>query len=345
MKAALFKGPGKPLTIEEIPVPELAAGEALVRTAACGVCATDLHYLHGTPTFKQPPLILGHEVTGIIEKVSDKAAGLEEGDRVLIPAVFSCGSCSNCRQGRDNICEKMTMIGNHVDGGFAEFLKVPAKMLFKLPDDLPLQESAIISDAISTPFHAVKNRGEVRAGDSVAVFGCGGVGANAVQVAAALGATVIGVDVDERKLQLAKEMGASAVVNASEPDAGKRVKAISGGGVDAAFEVVGKPEVLEQAFISVKPGGRLVTVGYAEENWNFRVSRLMFREMSMVGSLGCRLAEYPRIIEMVRNGKIRMLPVISDRIPLEKVNDALHNLESGSVLGRQIVVFDGMGAK
>lgn len=338
MKAAVFQGPGKPLTIEEVETPTLVAGDALIKVAACGVCATDLHYLHGTPTFKKPPLILGHEVSGWVEAVAPGVASVAPGQTVLVPAVLSCGDCLNCRRGRDNLCDRMVMPGNHADGGFAEFLKVPARGLIPLPEGLPLQESAVISDAVSTPFHAVRNRGHVQGGDWVAIFGCGGVGINAVQIAAALGATVIAVDIDPKKLALARELGAREALNPKEGDVPKAIRKMTGGGVDTAFEIVGKPQVLDQAFGSVRPGGTLVTVGYSEETWNFAVHRVMFREMSVVGSLGCRSTDYPAILQMVRAGKIRLEPVVGDRLRLEQVNEALARLEAGTVMGRQLVI-------
>lgn len=338
MRAALFHGPGKPLTVEEVETPRIGPGEALVKVAACGVCATDLHYLHGTPTFKKPPLILGHEVSGRIEAVAPDVASFTKGETVLVPAVLSCGECLNCRRGRDNLCDRMVMPGNHADGGFAEFIKVPARNLVRLPEGLPLEEGAVISDAVSTPFHAVRNRGHVQGGDWVAIFGCGGVGINAVQIAAALGATVIAVDVDAKKLALARELGASETLNPKEGDVPKAIRKLTGGGVDVAFEIVGKPQVLDQAFGSVRAGGTLVAVGYSEETWNFAVHRVMFREMSVIGSLGCRSADYPTILTMVQLGKIRLGPVVGDRLPLERINEALARLESGAVSGRQLVI-------
>lgn len=340
MKAAVFHGEGSPLTIEEVGEPrDLGPGEVLVRVAACGVCASDLHYLHGTPTFKKPPLILGHEISGFVEDVARDVKELAPGEAVIVPPLISCGDCANCREGRDNICYEGLMIGNSVDGGFAEFIKVPARMLHKIPSNLPVHESAVISDAVSTPFHAVKNRGEVKPGEWVAVFGCGGVGLNAVQAAAALGASVIAVDIDERKLRLARELGAVETINPQEVDVAKSTRSIAGRrGVDAAFEVVGKPSVMEQALEVVRPGGRLVIVGYSHKNWDLRVSRVMFREISVIGSLGCRSAEYPYIIRLVERGLIKLGPIISERMPLEKINDALKRLEEGAVVGRQIIV-------
>jgi len=338
MKAAVFKGPGQPLEITEVGIPRPGYGEALVKVKACGVCATDLHYLHGTPTFKKPPLILGHEISGVVEEVGEGVEGVGAGDVVIVPPVISCGACSRCREGRDNICENMKMVGNHIDGGFAEYLTVPAKILVKLPQNLPVHDSAIISDAVSTPFHAVRNRGRVMGGEWVAVFGCGGVGIHAVQSAAAFGASVIAVDIDDRKLRLARELGAVETVNASEVDVVKTVQRMTSGGVDAAFEIIGKPATLEQAFSVVRPGGRLVVVGYSAENWSLRASRVMFREISVLGSLGCRLAEYPTIVKMVASGRLKLAPTISDRLSFDEVNDALKRLEEGKVVGRQIVV-------
>jgi len=339
MRAAVFHGERKPLSLEDLDVPTLGAGEALVRTAACGVCATDLHYLHGIPTFKKPPIVLGHEISGIVAEVAPGVAPWTSGDRVLVPPVLSCGTCVRCSEGRDNICERMRMVGNHVDGGFAEYLKVPAHMLVPLPADLPLQESAIISDAVSTPFHAVVNRGNVRPGEWAAIFGCGGVGLNAVQIAAAVGAAVIAVDVDPRKLDLAKRLGAVKTFNSKEHNVPKAIREVTDGGADAAFEAVGKPAVQDQAFQSVRPGGRLVLVGYSSENWNLNVGRVMFREIAVLGSLGCRAADFPRVIELVQQQRVRLGPVVSERVPLEKVNDALQALEAGAAIGRQLVVF------
>ncbi|MCL5984536.1 MAG: zinc-binding dehydrogenase [Candidatus Thermoplasmatota archaeon] len=339
MKAAVFRGPHQPLSIEEVPVPTPAPGEALIRTVACGVCATDLHYLHGTPTFHPPPVTLGHEISGIVEKVTREGGSIKPGDRVLLPSVISCGHCSQCRVGRDNICESMVMFGNHINGGFAPWVVAPQDSLVKIPEEVPLEESCLIADALSTPFHAVKNRGQVRAGETVAIFGCGGVGINAVQAAAAFGAQVIAVDIDPGKLELARKLGAVETLNAKEGDAPKAIRKLTRGGVDAAFEVIGNPVTLQAAFDSVRTGGRLVTVGYSEQDWTLRASRVMFREISILGSLGCRSAEYPVLMDLVRRGRLQLAPLVSRKLPLEKVNEALDDLEKGRVMGRQIIVF------
>ena len=189
MKAALFHGSGKPLEVTEVPTPQPGPGQILVKVAACGVCHTDLHYLdHAVPTFKAPPMILGHEPSGTVAGLGAGVKNFKEGDRILLPAVLTCGTCFQCRSGRENICDNMVMFGNHVDGAYAEYVLAPAKDAFALPTEIPLEEGSIIADAVSTPFHAVVNRGQVKAGDNVVVFGCGGVGINAIQIAAAVGA-------------------------------------------------------------------------------------------------------------------------------------------------------------
>ncbi len=330
MKASIFHGPKQPLQLGDWPVPSIKPDEVLVKVAACGICHTDLHYIdHGVPTFKKPPLILGHEPSGIVAQAGRGVANFKEGDRVLLPAVLTCGSCEFCRTGRENICSTMTMFGNNVDGAYAEFIAAPAKDIFHLPKEIPLEEGAIIADAISTPYHAVKNRAEVRAGDTVVVFGCGGVGINVVQVAAAVGGTVIAVDISERKLEWAKRFGAVYTINpANVEHIGKEIRKLTGGGADIAIEVIGKPQTIEAAFGTLRKGGRLVVVGYSAEDIRLSAAKMMYFEMEVRGSLGCRPVDYPRLIELCRIGKIKVAEQVTQKFPLEKINDAFDLLRN-----------------
>lgn len=338
MKAAIFREPHAPLNVENVPVPAIAQDQVLVKVAACGVCHTDLHYIdHGVKTFKKPPIILGHECSGIIEEAGSQAAPWKKGDRVLLPAVLSCGSCMQCRLGRENICEKMMMFGNHVDGAYAEYVAAPAKDIFRLPDEVPLLEGCIIADAVSTPYHAVKNRAQVRPGDKVAVFGCGGVGINVVQVAAAAGARVVAVDVKDDKLELAKSLGAYAGVNAKTSDVRKELKRLLDGGPDISIEAIGNPATIELAFECTRAGGRLCVVGYSDHTVSLNAAKLMFREMDIVGSLGCRPVDYPNIIRMVAEGRIKVQPVVTHRFGLDAINEALDVPRRGEGL-RTIIV-------
>jgi 6-hydroxycyclohex-1-ene-1-carbonyl-CoA dehydrogenase len=339
MKAAVFHGGDQGLRVQDVPVPTISADQVLVKVAACGVCHTDLHYIeHGVPTFKKPPIVLGHEASGIVDKVGANVTHLKTGQRVLIPAVLTCGRCPACRQGRENICAAMQMVGNHFDGAYAEYVAVPAKDVLDLPESVPLEEAAIIADAISTPYHAVKNRAQVKPGDTVVVFGCGGVGINAVQLAAAAGAYVIAVDINDRKLQWAAEFGAARTINATKVEkVNKEVKKLTGGGADIALEVIGNPRTIEEAFESVRVGGRLCVVGYTHEAINIVAGKIMFKEVEIVGSLGCRPVDYVPLIRMVAQGKLDVKRQVTHRFKLEDLHKAFAVMKEGVSL-RSIVV-------
>lgn len=334
MKAAVFHGPDRPVTIEDVPTPEPGPGQLLVRVAGCGVCHTDLHYLdHGTPTFKEPPVVLGHEISGTVEALGAGVEAPAVGSRVVIAAVTSCGDCPACREGRENICARGEMLGNHVDGGYAEYVVAPAKDTFLLPEEIPLEDGSIIADAITTPYHAVVNRARVGPGDAVVVFGCGGVGLNVVQMAAAMGARVVAVDIAPDKLEWAEKLGAASTLDPSSVErVDKALRKLTGGGADVSFEVVGKAETQEQALACLKTGGRAVFVGYSPESMKLNAGRVMFRELEVMGSLGCRPVDYPRVIEMVRQGRIRLQELVTHRFPLEQIDEAFDTLRSGSAI-------------
>lgn len=341
MLAGVFHGPGegRGLKVEEVPRPEPTSGELLVRIAACGICRTDLHYLHGTPTFRQPPLILGHEVSGVVAESADGADQGRVGQHVLIPPVFPCGSCRACLTGRSTICERGVMLGNHRDGGFAQFIAVPADMALPLPDSLPLEEGAVISDAVATPYHALFNRGGVKPGDSVVVYGCGGVGLSAVSLASSSGASVIAVDVAERKLALAREFGAARAINADQGDATKEIRRFTGGGADVALECIGDPRTIKAAFDAVRPGGRLVVVGYASKDAPLNAGRLMFREIDVVGSLGCGVQDYPKVFKFLTSGAVDLKRLVTHRFSLTEMLSGFELLERGDpAMVRGIVV-------
>jgi 6-hydroxycyclohex-1-ene-1-carbonyl-CoA dehydrogenase len=339
MKAAIFHGANQPLTIEEMPTPAPKAGEILVKVAGCGVCHTDLHFIdHGVPTFKQPPLVLGHEASGTVAALGAGVTQFKENDRVLIPAVYGCGHCRMCRSGRENICDNMVFFGSSVNGGYAEYLIAPASAIIPLPNDLPLIESAIIADATTTPFHAVVNRGRVLPGDQVVVFGCGGIGLNCVQIAAAVGAQVIAVDIADHKLEWAKKFGAKATVNPNNVERlDKELRKLTNGGADVAFECIGIPATQEQAFNAVRTGGRFVVVGSSDKPMSLNTGKVMFREIEIIGSLGCRVVDYPRVIELARQGKIKVTELVTAKFPLDRINDAFDTLRRGEGI-RSVIV-------
>lgn len=339
MKAAVFHGTGLGLTVQEWPTPNPGPDEVIVKVAACGVCHTDLHYLdHGTPTFKPPPIVLGHEVAGTVAELGDAVEGVAEGDRVLVPAVLSCGRCRFCREGRENICERGAMLGNHIDGGYAEYVVVPAEQLVPLPEEVPLIEGAIIADALTTPYHAVVHRGRIRPGDRVVVIGCGGVGLNLVQMATAVGGRVVAIDADPRKLEWARRLGAADILDpAAVERIDSEVRRRTGGGADVAFEAVGKPETQKLGLDCLRTGGTLVLVGYSPEKMALNSGRVMFRELEIRGSLGCRPVDYPRVVELARQGRVQVAELVTHRFPLEDIELAFETLRSGEAI-RSVVI-------
>jgi|SRR5579875_447152 len=339
MQAAVFHGSGRPLVVGEVPRPQPGPGDALVKVAACGFCHTDLHYLdHGIPTAKPPPLILGHEISGVVEELGPGSPERRLGDRVLVPSVLPCGACEYCQSGRGNICPHLQMPGNHLDGGFAEYVRVPARDLVPIPTALDLARSAVIADALTTPYHAVVRRARVRSGEWVVVVGCGGVGINAVQFAVAAGGNVMAVDLRPEKREAARRLGACETLDPAEyPDLGREVRKRSGGGADVALEVVGKPETVGMALSTLRRGGRLCVVGYSDSVVPLPLNRLMFFEYAIFGSLGCRPVDYPRVIEMVRQGKVRLDTVVSATLPLARIGEAAEDLRNGTGLRTLIV--------
>lgn len=334
MKAAVLTESGKIVIDENYPTPRPEENEILVKVAACGVCHTDLHYIdHGVPTFKKPPVILGHEASGV---VAGDGNSFKEGDRVLLPPVFTCGKCKFCLSGRENICRNMVMPGNSIDGAFAQYIKVPEKDVIAMPDEISLEEGCIIADAVSTPYHAVVNRAKVRPEERVIVFGCGGVGINVVQIAALSGVQVIACDINNDKLQLAKELGAALTVNPNETNLKEFLKQ-NGGPVDVAFEVIGKPETIEAAFKTLGKAGRLCVVGYTNQNITINPAKIMFYEQEIFGSIGCRPDDFPGILELVRDKKINLDKLIANKYKLDDINLAFDELRASSVL-RNIII-------
>jgi D-arabinose 1-dehydrogenase-like Zn-dependent alcohol dehydrogenase len=224
----------------------------------------------------------------------------------------------------------MQMLGNHIDGGFAEFVIVPAKDLIPLPSDIDPVMGCVIADALTTPYHAVVHRAQVREGERVVVVGCGGVGINVVQFAAGAGAVVSAIDVSESKLKVAEELGATDTINpTTTPDVGRELRRRWGDGADVAFEAVGTPATIALSLTTIRRGGRLCLVGYTKAPAELPAGRIMFLEQSIIGSLGCRPADYPRVIELVRRRRIQLGPVVTARVRLDEISTAADRLRQG----------------
>lgn len=330
MKAALFYGHGIPLVVEEVEKPVPGVNEVLVDIKACGICGSDIHIVFEgiTPTGFLP-IILGHEPSGVIAEVGDNVSNLKPGDRVVISSCVICGQCDNCLDGRESICMKRKLLGIHLNGGLAEYMVAPANNVIKLPETITFEEGAIITDAVATPFHAITKRGKLQPGETVAIFGCGGLGIHAVQIAKICGASrIVAVDINEAVLERALKAGATDLVLSSKEDPVAKIKKITGNrGVDIVLECVGLQKTITQGIESLKTGGRLIVVGLSSENISLLPPIIFVRsEFSIIGSYAWERADIVKIIKLVENGCLDLSSSITGKFTLDEVNTALEQL-------------------
>lgn len=330
MKAARFYKVREPLKIDIIPVPELGPEEVLVDVKACGICGSDLHIVYEgvTPT-AYSPITLGHEPSGVIAALGPEVEGWEVGERVTINPFLTCGKCIHCLSGNSQICLSRRVIGIHTEGGLAEFIKIPAENLVRLPENIPFDQGGIAVDAVATPFHAITDRGALKAGEKVAVFGCGGLGIHGIQIAKICGASlVIAVDTIDSVLERAKKAGADEVINPKREKPIQKIKEMTGGiGVDLALEFIGLKETIEQAVTCIRVGGRVVVVGLGPEAISLQPPTVFVRsELSFLGSYGSTTLEIQSVIDLVASGKLNLSDSITERFPLEEVNKGLDHL-------------------
>ena len=357
VRAVVAGAKGAPVSIENIVVPDPGPGEALVRVQACGVCHTDLHYRQGAIN-DDFPFLLGHEAAGIVEAIGPGVAGVEAGDFVVLAWRAPCGTCRSCRRGRPwycfgslNAAQPMTLADDGAAltpalgiGAFSELTLVAAGQAVPVSEDAKPEPAGLIGCGIMAGLGAALYTGGVERGDTVAVFGCGGVGDAAIQGAKLAGARrIIGVDVDSRKLVWAKEFGATDVVDASDGDPVEAIKALTDGfGVDVAIEAVGHPEVMKQAFFARDLAGTLVQVGVPDPAMTVELPMIEFfgrggaLKPSWYGDcLPSR--DFPMLIDMYLSGDLDLDRFVSETISLEEVEEAFGKMERGEVL-RSVVV-------
>jgi 2-desacetyl-2-hydroxyethyl bacteriochlorophyllide A dehydrogenase len=334
MKAALFYEPHTPLRIEEVPTPTPGPGEALIKVRACGICASDLHIFAGEIRgFAMPhPLIPGHEASGEVVALGAGVTGWRMGERVVatVPGK-TCGTCRPCRQSDLEACLAPRIVGVDYHGGFAEYLTFPVHSLVRLPDAIPWEQGAILADAVGTPFHAVIVRGGLRAGERVAIFGVGGLGTHAVQIARLAGAgEIIAVDVLPAALERARTLGADHVIDARTTDPASAIRELTGGeGADLAIELVGRPASISAAEACLGRGGRAVLVGIGAEPIQVLPTAIfsVFNH-AVLGSLGYRREDVTRLVRLVANGRLDLSGSISARLPLAEINEGVRRLET-----------------
>lgn len=341
---------GAPLVKTERELGDAGPGEAIVAVAGCGVCHTDLGFLYdGVPTRHPLPLILGHEVSGIVVSAGGAAADLV-GRSVVVPAVLPCGRCALCRHGRGDICRKQIFPGCDVDGGFASHLKVPSAGLCALPATLQpgpdLARLSVSADAVSTAYQVVLKSG-LAAGQFAVFIGVGGVGGFGLQIARALGARVLAIDVSDERLQLMTECGADWTLNVRElpvKETRKKVRALAeeaGAGQTEwrIFETSGTPAGQELAWALLTWGAYLGVVGYAPADVTVRLSNLMAFAARAEGTWGCLPEHFPAVLDLVLSGRVAVDPFIEFH-PMSTINEVLERLHRGELRRRPVLIPD-----
>ena len=344
---------GAPLDLVELPPLEPAANEVIVKVAGCGVCHTDVGFAYdGVPTRHALPLVLGHEITGRVTATGEHVQQWL-GRAVIVPAVIPCGKCSACLAGRPTTCRKQFMPGNDGDGGFASHVRVPADGLCAVPDKLPagvnLESLSVVADAVTTPFEAIRRSG-LLAGDVAVIVGAGGIGAFGVQIAAALGAKVIAIDIDCDRLELAQNFGATQVLNSDrlgekELKAAVRTFAAEFGAPGSTlkiFEMSGAAAGQTLAFNLLDFGAHLAIVGFTPKKIELRLANLMAFDATARGNWGCPPDQYPAALDMVLSGKIAIEPFV-ERHALSEAPEVLEGVHRHAFRRRVVLVPNGKG--
>lgn len=364
MRAAVLREFGSPLEITEVAVEDPRAGEVLVKISASGICGSDLKTLDGkSPVARQLPVIPGHESAGLVAAVGAGVTSVKPGDHVIVAMNGPCGRCRNCNRGRAYLCggkarmaaimglmadgsTRLSLDGEPVRpyigiGSFAEYTVVNELMLVKVARDVPLDLLSLTACGVVTGVGAVFNTAKVEPGSSVLVVGAGGVGLNVIQGAALAGATtIIAADVVESKLELAKEFGATHTLLSE--DLPKQVGEIVRGGTDYAFDVTGNAKVLTAAFNATQPGGTTVMVGSPSSTELTIAPQTLFGSRRLMGTQGgdaVPARDLPLLVDLYRSGRLNLERLVSERVPMEKVNEAVEHVRSGTV-ARSVVVFD-----
>lgn len=325
---------GLPLSLRDVPVPDIGKDEVLVKTVSSGICGTDLHILEGHGYVPTLPHILGHEPAGFVAKIGEGVTGVCVGDRVVPSLFFTCNRCQLCRSGRHQQCTHLKgILGVLCPGAFAEYFKVPAENVFQLPSHVSFEAGGLIADAVVTAVHAAK-RGGLHVGDTAVVIGMGGVGLCLLQILLAGGIRVISVDISPEKLAAAKSLGGDINLQSGEQSMEEIQKLTMPDGVQCVFDCVGSRQTLHDACRVAMNGGRVVVIGEQDEACSVTSTLIAQRELEIMGSRNGTRQDMVEAIRVVAAGKVR--PQIAAIFPLEEINEALGKLKQG-VVGRIVV--------
>jgi len=332
MRAAVLHKPGSPLVLENIDDPHPGPGELLIQVKACGVCHTDLHLMAGEWPLKKLPLILGHEAVGFVEVAGPDVKNFKVGDRAGIPWIYStCGVCEFCTSDREPLCPEVVVTGFMVDGGYAEYIKAPASHAVAVPPELSFVDAAPLYCAALTTYRALKISG-ARVGDTVAVWGVGGLGHYAVQIGRAAGTKVVAVDIAPAKLDLALRLGADVTVNASTDKPKEIFRSL--GGAHVVLNLAPTPETIAQGFEALRRGGTLVLVGLPAGSFTLPILGSVAKGIRVLTSAVGSRQDLREVLALAAAGKIK---TVAESIRLEEINAAFDRMRAGTISGRLVV--------
>jgi D-arabinose 1-dehydrogenase-like Zn-dependent alcohol dehydrogenase len=348
MRAAVMEAVRKPLVVKEVPDPKCPPNGVIVRTEAEGICRSDWHAWSGDWAWigliPPMPLVMGHEFCGVVEEVGKETRNFKKGQRVLVPFSQGDGVCDYCRSGNSNVCANAAIPGFSYWGGYGRYVGVPSAdvNLVPMPDDVDFLEGASMGCRFMTSYHGIVDRAKVRPGEWVAVHGCGGIGLSAVHVASAIGANVIAVDLDDRKLELAKKLGAAHVVNAKKvEDAPMAVFDLSHGGAHVAVDALGVATTCRNAILSLRKQGRSLQIGLTTSAEKGEVplpiDRMVTMELQLIASLGMPAVDYPKMLDMVASKKLRPREMITETIGLDGASRVLEEMTNFQNVGVSIM--------
>jgi len=339
MRALVVKEFGGPLVLEDVPIPQPAADEALIRVKACAVDQFDLTIRDGKFAMaNQVPIILGHEIAGVVEALGVDVTSLSVGDRVTSTLYLTCGNCRYCQTGRETVCADFKgYIGIHTPGAYAEYTTVPAVNLVKIPETISFPDGSVLANAIGTPFHALTKRARLQPGERILITGAGGgVGSHAVQVARMMGAFVMAVDIGDEKLALARELGAEVAFDASKGDFSATAREWTNGeGMDLVLELVGSA-TFDSSIKSLARAGRMVIVGsHTGTTLSASPQAIIANEWEILGSRNVSKRELAEVVELVAAGRIK--PVVTGTYPLEEAEAIHQRLRKQEISGRVVL--------
>lgn len=339
MKAVQLIEIGKDLEDREIPIPVPRSDEVLIKIKAAGICHSDIHYRDGVSSVGYRPISLGHEVSGVIEKLGSCVLDFQLGERVCLNYMITCGKCQYCVRGSEQFCEQGKMIGKDVDGGYAEYIAVPIRGIYRIPDSISFEHASVMMCSSATSLHALKKT-RFKPGETIAIFGLGGLGISAMQLAKIFGAREIyAIDIDSRKLETAKEMGAIPI-NAKKNDPVKKIMELTvGEGVDVALELIGLSVTMDQGVRSLARFGRLGLVGITTNVFEISSYEAICREKEIIGVSDHLLSELPFLLDLVEQGKLDLSKVVTRTVPLEAeaINEVYHQLKEFKAEFRTVI--------